>query len=246
MKNIHSVFSVSLIVLLCSFLSDKWTSATYPGGDAAMQKYLKDSVRYPEAAVKNGEEGIVEVEFTISTTGAVVNPKTTMYIGSSQLLRDEVCRLVTAMPLWTPATDKHGKPREGSDRATVRFQLPDSLAHLLPPSDDTTTYDEADQVDSVPAFPGGENGRLHYLQNEIRYPKMERENNIQGTVYVSYVVGKNGLPENVYVARGIPNGSGLDKESVRVVNTFPRYRPAIKNGKAVKYRLIVPFKYVLM
>jgi len=98
-------------------------------------------------------------------------------------------------------------------------------------------------VQKPPTFPGGERDLLKYLAENIKYPPLARENNIQGTVALTFVVGKDGSVSDVNILRDI--GGGCGKEAVRVVQTMPRWIPGEANGHAVKVRFTLPVKFRL-
>jgi len=97
-------------------------------------------------------------------------------------------------------------------------------------------------VEDMPDFPGGEDAMKKFLAENIKYPDEAVRNNIQGTVYVSFVVQQDGKIVDTKVLRGV--GSGCDEEALRVVNRMPVWKPGYQNGKAVKvqYNLPVHFK----
>lgn len=98
-------------------------------------------------------------------------------------------------------------------------------------------------VEQNPEYPGGEAARTRFLQNNIRYPHMARESGIQGTVYVTFVVGKSGEISNVQVVRGI--GGGCDEEAMRVIKLMPKWIPGRQNGKPVPVWFNFPLKFTL-
>ncbi len=208
-----------------------------------MEKFIRDSVRYPEQEREQGLEALVSVNIEIRKDGKVVNPSASFIFGSSDGFLTEAKRLALSMPKWIPAT-KNGRPNTDRNNFWISFTLPDSLVHLPPPSDDTTTYD-ADDLDTVPVFPGDDYALQRYLQNTIRYPQMEKETGVMGTVYISYVIGKNGMVTDIKPHKEVQGGPGLTKESIRVISGFPRHKPAMKNGKAVRCKFIVPVRYNL-
>jgi protein TonB len=98
-------------------------------------------------------------------------------------------------------------------------------------------------VEDQPGFPGGDEARLNYLRQNIKYPEMANENNIQGTVHVTFVVEKDGSVSNVKVLRGI--GGGCDEEAVRVIKSMPRWTPGKQRGRAVRAQFNMPIRFVL-
>ncbi|MBK7430902.1 MAG: TonB family protein [Bacteroidetes bacterium] len=96
-------------------------------------------------------------------------------------------------------------------------------------------------VEEPPAFPGGEDKLMEYLGKNIKYPTIAKENNIQGRVYVTFVVDKDGKVKDAKVLRGI--GGGCDEEALRVVKNMPEWKPGRQNGRSVlvQYNLPVVF-----
>ena len=63
----------------------------------------------------------------------------------------------------------------------------------------------------MPEFPGGDLALRKYIANAVKYPVIAQENGIQGKVYVTFVVGKDGNISNASIARGVD--ASLDKHS---------------------------------
>jgi protein TonB len=99
-------------------------------------------------------------------------------------------------------------------------------------------------VESMPQFPGGDSARMQYLNENIKYPVMAREAGIQGTVYVTFVVEKDGSITDVRVLRGI--GGGCDEEAVRVVQGMPRWIPGRQRNVPVRVQFNMPIRFVLL
>lgn len=99
-------------------------------------------------------------------------------------------------------------------------------------------------VESMPSFPdGGDDGLKKYLAQNIKYPTIARESGIQGTVFVTFVVERDGSVTDVKVLRGI--GGGCDEEAIRVVKNMPRWSPGKQRGKAVRVQFNMPIKFTL-
>jgi periplasmic protein TonB len=98
-------------------------------------------------------------------------------------------------------------------------------------------------VDQMPQFPGGEEARMQYMAKSITYPKEAMDKGLQGVVYVSYVVEKDGSITNAKVVRGI--GGGCDEEALRVVKTMPKWTPGKQNGKLVRVQFNMPISFKL-
>lgn len=98
-------------------------------------------------------------------------------------------------------------------------------------------------VEQMPEFPGGDQARINFLRNNIIYPPMAREGGITGTVYITFVVGKDGRLSGVKVLRGI--GGGCDEEAMRVVRLMPSWIPGKQGGKNVPVQFNLPIRFTL-
>jgi len=98
-------------------------------------------------------------------------------------------------------------------------------------------------VEDMPEFPGGEAALRAYIGNSIKYPVIAQENGVQGKVYVTFVVGKDGSVSDAKIARGVD--PSLDKEAIRVVNTLPKWKPGKQRGKPVNVSYTVPINFQL-
>jgi protein TonB len=96
--------------------------------------------------------------------------------------------------------------------------------------------------ENMPVFNNGEGELMAYLQNNISYPDRAKSAQVTGRVVVAFDVDVNGNVANIEVEQGI--GFGCDEEAVRVVESMPRWKPAIQNGapKAIRMRLPLAFQ----
>lgn len=98
-------------------------------------------------------------------------------------------------------------------------------------------------VEENPEFPGGTAKLLEYVKKNLKYPMMARESDIQGRVFVGFVVEKDGSISNVQVIRGI--GGGCDEEAVRVVQSMPKFKPGKQRGNPVRVQYTLPVVFKL-
>jgi periplasmic protein TonB len=87
----------------------------FPGGMAALSRYISDNVRYPADALKRGISGTVKIYFYIRKDGFVDNVKVIKSV--DPLLDAEAVRVIRLMPRWTPGYH-HGRP------VIVMFKIP--------------------------------------------------------------------------------------------------------------------------
>lgn len=100
-----------------------------------------------------------------------------------------------------------------------------------------------DEVDVKPQFPGGKDAFINYLSNNLKYPIVAEENNIEGRVVVSFVINKNGEIAGCEIQES--SNSLFDKEALRVVGEMPKWTPGTIKGKAVNVRYSIPINFAL-
>ena len=98
-------------------------------------------------------------------------------------------------------------------------------------------------VENMPDFPGGDVGLMKYIQKNVKYPAIAKEYNIQGKVFIQFIVDKSGSVTNVKVVRGVDKN--LDAEAVRVIKSLPKYKPGKQRGKPVRVMFTVPINFTL-
>jgi protein TonB len=98
-------------------------------------------------------------------------------------------------------------------------------------------------VEEMPTFPGGDESRVKFLTENIKYPQMAKESGIQGTVFVTFVIDEKGRVADVKVLRGI--GGGCDEEAIRVVKMMPPWNAGKQSGKPVRVQFNMPIKFTL-
>ncbi len=110
-----------------------------------------------------------------------------------------------------------------------------------PPKREEPIYDF---VSKRPEYPGGEEALMAYLAENIKYPRLALENNIQGIVVVRFVVDTEGRISNVEILKDI--GGGCGAEAVRVVKAMPNWTPGEHNGVKVSVRFVLPVRFQLI
>ena len=93
----------------------------------------------------------------------------------------------------------------------------------------------------MPQYPGGPNEMMKYIQENIKYPQSAKANKIEGRVYVTFVVEKDGSITNAAVMRGIDKE--CDAEALRVVASMPKWTPGQHKGEVVRTQFTIPIYY---
>jgi periplasmic protein TonB len=98
-------------------------------------------------------------------------------------------------------------------------------------------------VQEPPSFPGGEQAMKTFIQRNIVYPKLAIQNKIQGRVYVSFIVEKNGALTSIKIAQGI--GAGCDDEALRIIRLMPKWKAGKRQGHEVRVQVSLPLTFIL-
>lgn len=220
------------------------TASQMPEFNGDLNKYLSDNIHYPEAALKNNQEGKVVVEFVVNDDGTVSDAN--ILRSASPELNAEAIRVIMAMPKWKPG-------RQNGQLVNVLYVLPinftitqpyksveyDANNDIKKPAEGTPSANVFRYVEQMPEFPGDIN---KFIAQNIRYPKEDIKNQVEGRVFTQFIVNEDGSLSDVHVIRGV--SATIDAEAIRLVQSMPKWKPGKQNGKAVKtyYNLPLTFK----
>lgn len=97
--------------------------------------------------------------------------------------------------------------------------------------------------DVAPQFPGGEKAMMDWFADHINYPEEAKKEKIEGSVYVRFIVEKDGSLTHIKILRS-PHDS-LSDEVIRVVNEMPKWEPGKTDGKIVRVIHSLPVQFTL-
>jgi TonB family protein len=147
--------------------------------------------------------------------------------------------------------DEHAVPKENPPPAPTKKSRVQSV--VLGPVGNAPTnsaqlqHDNAnivyEAVEHEPEFPGGPDAFGKFLAKTIKYPAVDRNNNVSGKVYISFVVEMDGSLTDIQAIRG-PSES-LKQEAVRALKASPKWKPGIQNGQAVRVQYTEPVNFTL-
>jgi len=129
----------------------------------------------------------------------------------------------------------------------IKQHQPQNIAHLSAKTLNKGISDETQAFTAVEQnaeFPGGIKEFYKYLAQDIKYPKQARQEKIEGTVFVTYIVEKDGSVSNIKILRSI--GGGIDEEAIRVLSVMPKWKPGMQNGHVVRQQYTVPITFKLV
>ena len=225
-------------------------SPEFPGGDAARIDYLVKNITYPEAARIQKTEGTVYVSFVVEKDGSISNTKLLRGIGNG--CDEVVMKLINDMPNWKPGM-QDGKPVRTQYNMPVKFTLGEKTEpkETRPASEVKgnmkSQQNEDDEVytvvEKVPEFVGGQQALVEYMKSAVSYPEAARKAKVEGTVYISFIIEKDGKVSGAKVLRGL--GNGLDEVALKAISNMPAWIPGTQRDKPVRVQFNMPVKFSL-
>ena len=98
-------------------------------------------------------------------------------------------------------------------------------------------------VEQPPEFEGGLEAMYKFISKNMKYPASARRMNIEGSVFVGFVVDADGKISEASIIKGI--SADCDKEALRVVQMMPKWRPGKQSGRPVRVKFVLPIKFKL-
>jgi len=102
---------------------------------------------------------------------------------------------------------------------------------------------DIDSVEKMPEFQGGDiNTFRNWVQKQVVYPQIARENGISGRVVVRFIIEKDGQIGDIQVLSS--PAECLSNEVIRIVRSSPRWEPGSADGEPVRVRYTLPVDFV--
>lgn len=120
-----------------------------------------------------------------------------------------------------------------------------SKAQTPADSSATVQLDSINDIDAAPEFPGGEEAFLTFIASNLTYPLDARAQGIEGTVYVTFVVDKDGSISNIHIEEGRGLSPSCDQAAIDAVSKSPRWKPGLHNGVPVRVKRISRIRFTL-
>lgn len=130
-------------------------------------------------------------------------------------------------------------------------EIPESVVNIgivAPPPPEAQAQPAKEEVfvrvEEMPSFPGGSDKMFAFIQKNKKYPQKGPDQDIEGRVFVSFIVKSDGSIENIEVKRSL--SPSHDAEAIRVIKMMPKWIPAKQNGRVVNcwYTLPVDFYFL--
>jgi protein TonB len=98
-------------------------------------------------------------------------------------------------------------------------------------------------VEEMPEFPGGLPALMKFIGDNLKYPEEAISTNIQGKVFLKFVVNPDGSADRISVIRGVD--PLLDNEATRVAKMLPKFKPGKQGGIPVPVWFVLPVNFKL-
>ena len=212
----------------------------FPGGVVEWMKFLSANMKYPAEAKEKKQEGRVIVQFIVEKDGSITNAKVVR--GVSPLLDQEALRVVGIMPKWNPATQR-GQAVRVQYTLPVMFSLNGKIDEMQQHQVNMKPNEKGiyNIVEEPASFPGGMANCLKFLSENVKYPEDCKKEGIQGRVIAQFIIDKDGSIKDVKIVRGAH--PSLDKESIRVIESMPKWTPGKVKGEPVKCQYTLPIAF---
>lgn len=97
-------------------------------------------------------------------------------------------------------------------------------------------------VEVMPTFRGGNEQKFReWVQRRTFYPQEAIDKKIIGTVFISFIVEKDGSVSNVSIVKGVD--PLLDNEAVKSISESPKWSPGLQRGQPVRVRFLIPLVF---
>ncbi|RYF20504.1 MAG: TonB family protein [Flavobacteriales bacterium] len=221
---------------------------------SAFYKHLASHIKYPAQAADNRTQGLAVVNFQVNN-GKIANITVSNRLGEG--LEEEIVKHINSFDSY--------ENKDGNYSLKVDFRLVNlnrnaknekiAIPNGYTPLDEIVIMgfapeEENDQkiysfqsMEVPPEFPGGIAKFYEFLGKTIQYPTLAADNDIQGNVFVSFVVERDGSLNDIKIDRKL--GYGTDEEALRVLKLSRRWNPGIQNGRPVRVKYNIPIKFTL-
>jgi TonB family protein len=205
-------------------------------------RFLAGNIRYPSTDREKKIEGKVTVQFVIEKDGALTHLKT---INSpSKTLSNEVLRSIQLSSPWSPIYVKEQTVR-ALYTLSINFKLSfnggDIEVEFMNSKGDSAKV--FSKVEIQPSFPGGLEAFAKFIDNNLKYPAIDKENGISGRVILGFVVEKDGSLTNFSVERN-PSQT-MSEEAIRIMKLAPKWSPGMQGGRPVRVNYTIPISFDL-
>ncbi len=241
--------------------------------ESQMAKHIISNFKYPQDAFNKGIQGRVLVQFTINQSGDVESiqmrgPK------NGESLEKEASRIVNKLPKFIPGKHngktvkvKYGIPisfRHPNGASTPSKKVAKKtikkkktvIKNSVIKETLITDFVKFSEVQSIPQFKAClkasdtqkincfNERMISHIQRNFNYPQAAAQDNIQGKVWVRFIIGKQGEVTNIKM-KGPKDGHLLEQEAKRMVSKLPKFIPGKHDGDNANVEYFIPINFKL-
>jgi TonB family protein len=221
---------------------------SFPGGHAAINDFLIKNFMPPVSysVVKVPDE--LSIKFIITQNGSLLNPIVIKGYGGE--IDEAILKVFRQMPKWKPAKIKN-QPVDAyftytekvtsaktSSPGVIEEEMPEPVIESSPHNEEQVFS----SVDFLPSFPGGQTAMFEFIEQSLKYPATAKAQKKEGIVVVQVMVEPDGSISKMGIEKSV--GPDCDEEAIRLIKSMPTWKPAIKNGQAIRFmhKISVAFK----
>ena len=170
---------------------------------------------------------------------AFANPKSVAAVMTASVQQDRAAQSVMQSPDPAQVEAVSQLAEAEAEEPAVEEKIAEEQVTKEPVPESKKVYESVEQM---PEFPGGVEGLMRYLQQNVQYPPSAVQNNVQGRVVVQFIIDETGQVGDVKVVRSV--SEDVDAEAVRVIKSLPKFEPGRQGGEPVSvwYTLPIAFK----
>jgi len=158
----------------------------YPGGNAAIRKFIKDNLKYPETAIDKKVEGTVHLKYTIDHKGKVVETKVVKGIGHG--CDAEAERILKLLKFEIPKNPRKLRVTF-HNKTQITFKLPIAKKASTPAP--TPTPPSATTLAKAPPISGPTRARYVYIPTVKKSIQPQKKAKNVYTYTISGVISGN-------------------------------------------------------
>jgi protein TonB len=144
---------------------------------------------------------------------------------------------------YTAGSEQERSTTAGASPAASAPTIENEVPGLFPEDSTLVEFACMQPIETMPAFPGGQEKLTAYLVHTLRMPREAKLKKITGTVFVHFMIDSTGNVGEAQVIKGI--GYGCDEEALRVVKRMPTWKPGEQMGRPVPVRYSIPVRFTL-
>ncbi|HTL82021.1 MAG TPA: TonB family protein [Bacteroidia bacterium] len=211
----------------------------YPNGKLKLSIVVEDNevVQQPLAYDKNGvaikKDADAYYDLLDETIPSFIDNDESNYRAPVSATSSHTVAVVDNIAHTQTSSHNVSSDRFGSEKGDGNS----SSSNVNSSSDNSDVFTYAEEM---PEYPGGTTALNSYLSSHIKYPYGSTGS---GTVYVKFVVEKDGSVTGAEIMKSAPGHPEFDKEALRVISSLPNWTPGKQNGRTVRVSMIQPVRF---